>query len=442
MCRFYLFRSILATIEGLVSTVLRNVFSLHAAAEVGGFELDGPAVWIPIKNGVPDLTNKTINGSIVFLESGSSFIQFPAWIQSPAWVNSGLKAMLVFDGSILSVGGLGNAIPAGVKITYHMACSDAASRDLIKNLNDTIVSATLTKDHLINPWMEIQRSGYFWFLCVSLVFVSAAIVILGIGRLLQFRTALGKWEVNVINAVILLETVGACLRFIYWVVDPLGSRGVWPDQARDIWHTISMPLSVAATLLLTVYWHETVGRSSLKFSFSIEKLKIPAYVLVAIVFLVEIVFDTLVLTAVSNLPTIGASIYLIVALGLSIFFIVTSLRVLVQIWKIFRTPSGSQGKLTRRVAALVPVAVKLLITAVSWIGIISSGIVATSDGFNNYIPSYVCGVWWGVHVFLSIKAFSTVLALHAPGPSKSGQSTTNSSKYESSKAASHDGSTA
>eukprot|EP01122_Echinamoeba_exundans_P000206 TRINITY_DN10181_c0_g1_i1.p1 TRINITY_DN10181_c0_g1~~TRINITY_DN10181_c0_g1_i1.p1 ORF type:complete len:474 (+),score=33.20 TRINITY_DN10181_c0_g1_i1:1133-2554(+) len=423
-------------------TVTITTYAYPRIPEVGPYEFEGPAVWIPIKNGAPDLTNMTINGSIVFLEQGASFIQVPFWTQSSEWINSGVRAVIVFDGPPSSVGGLGNALPAGLKINYHMACSDTASRDIIKNLNSTIVSAILRKDHLISPWMEIQRSGYFWFICVSLVFVSAAIVILGIGRLFQFRTAIGKWEMNVINAVIVLETVGAILRFVYWVVDPLGFRGIWPDQARDIWHTISMPLSVAATGLLTLYWHETVSASSVKFSFSIERLRIPAYILVVVVFLVEIVFDTLVLTAVSNLPTIGASIYLVVALGLSIFFIVTSLRVLVQIWRIFRAPMGNETTtLTRRLKAIIPVAIKLLITAVSWLGIISAGIVATSDGFNLYIPSYICGVWWGIHVFLSIKAFSIVLALHAPGSSRSGKSNGHSGKPDSLNSAS-DGQTA
>jgi hypothetical protein len=73
----------------------------------------------------------------------------------------------------------------------------------------------------------------------------------------------------------------------------MDSRGIFLFLANYGLRTLSIPFTLGSALLLTMYWFESVTNASLSFKFNLSKFKIPAYVLVAFLFIVEIVIDGL-----------------------------------------------------------------------------------------------------------------------------------------------------
>jgi hypothetical protein len=369
---------------------------------------------------------------------------FYTWATSDAARAAGFVALVIAETKNVSMGYFNSGIPPGASFPWPIVGMDEDTRDVVLAWNGSIEWAVLDSDSLLTPWYLVRTSGYFWFLSVSMCFLSAALAVLGIGRLIQFHRALGSWKLNVINGVISLEVFGAALRVVYWSVDPIGQRGIWSDPARDVWHTVSFPFGISATLLLVSYWYETTSRTSLKFSWSIDRLRVPSYILLAGVFLVELIIDILVLcrVPVRALPLINSVIYLIIVLGLSIFFFITAGKVLYQLLRLVKLKEmvssqasvggSSSSRSSRRMSKLrflFPVAVKMILTAFCWLVIVCTGFVATTDEFSSVVPSYFCSVWFIIHFLLNLKGLSTVLALRAP---KSSQSTTQGSKTSTS----------
>jgi hypothetical protein len=45
------------------------------------------------------------------------------------------------------------------------------------------------------------------------------------------------------------------VRLLYMVVDPLGFRRVWTYFADNILFTITFPITIVASLLMSLYWY-------------------------------------------------------------------------------------------------------------------------------------------------------------------------------------------
>jgi hypothetical protein len=372
---------------------------------------------VPQLNNVPSIAGANVTGRIVICPARSLAFFWP-WVSEEA-PTSGIAAFLIVDGQDGALGGL-STVPIPKSFPFPIMGIGRGSAGLLETWTNTMnltLNATLDPVSVVNPFREILTGGGFWFCRLAIIFVSFGLIILAIGRLIQFYHALGRFELNVVNGVLILELCGLALRFVYWIVGPLGSiPKVWNDEAKDAWHTVSLPFAVNSTLLLTFFWHETVNSSSVKFSFSIDTLKIPAAILCVLMFLVEIIIDALVVgkSRLPNLAIINSAIYLVFAFALSIFFIVTSSRVLFRLLRISRrtpganSPDSKKASIKRRI---IPVAIKLLLTAFAWLGIIACGITTTSAGFGAYRPDYIVWVWTLLHVFLTAKAGSTLSAL-------------------------------
>jgi hypothetical protein len=362
----------------------------------------------------PTISQTNVSGKILLCDE-IRYTFFLDWALSPQVRASGLLALAIVDGDEISMGGLGSDILRGVELPFPLVGIDFKTRDAIRAMNLSTAVAVLDSVGLKTPWREVQEHGMFWFSVVLIIATSLALAILGVGRLIQYWTVEGQLNINIAKVVIIFETVGAILRLIYWIVDPLGYQGIWSDSARTVWHTISVPFAVNSTLLITFYWHETVSRTSVKFSWSIERLKIPAYLLATCIFSTEVIIDGLII-AKAKLPGLelsNAIVYLIIALGLSIFFLITAGRVLFQLSKFTLIPGKSRSH--RKAKLLIPVAVKLIIAGICWIAIVAVCLITLSDAFYpRWEPKVVSAVWIVVHLAVTAKGISTVLALRPP----------------------------
>eukprot|EP01122_Echinamoeba_exundans_P013948 TRINITY_DN6204_c0_g1_i1.p1 TRINITY_DN6204_c0_g1~~TRINITY_DN6204_c0_g1_i1.p1 ORF type:complete len:501 (+),score=28.03 TRINITY_DN6204_c0_g1_i1:99-1505(+) len=418
---------LIQTIEATVSVTFSNgttiefgTLSYKEGSEGLFSPVSGPLLVIPQVNNAPSIAGANVTGRIVVCPA-RALAFFWEWVtqQSPT---SGIAAFLIADGQDGALGGL-STVPIPKSFPFPILGISRTSAGLLDTWTNTMnltLRATVDPVSVVNPFFEILSGGGFWFCRLAIIFVSFGLIILAVGRLIQFYTALGKFELNVVNGVLMLELCGLALRLVYWAIGPLGSiPKVWNDESKDAWHTVSIPFAVNSTLLLTFFWWETVSYSSVKFSFSIETLKIPAIILCVLVFLVEIIIDALVVgrSRIPNLAIINSAIYLVLGLALAIFFIVTSSRVLFRLLRISkRTPrqASSETKKSSVKKRIIPVAIKLLLTAFAWLGIIACGVTTTSSGFGAYRPEYIIWVWTFLHVFLTTKAASTISALRAP----------------------------
>jgi hypothetical protein len=83
------------------------------------------------------------------------------------------------------------------------------------------------------------------------------------------------------------------VRFIYYGLDPFSSRRIVHYLTNYTWKTWGVPFTLSSALLLTMYWFESVTNASLTFKFNLSRFRIPAYLLCAFLFVVEIVIDGL-----------------------------------------------------------------------------------------------------------------------------------------------------
>lgn len=379
----------------------------------------GDLVVVDLLNDFPDISGKNISNKIVFLTS-RSLKNFWPWAESTA-PSHNVSAVLVVDGDDDGIGGL-SRFPHSNTIPFPVVGVGRSTGDIIVGWRGLRLVGYVDSESGVNHWARELSSGAFWFFRVILPFLCAAVIILGVGRLIQLRNAHGSFMPSVMNVAIALETISALLRFIYWVVDPVGANIIWTDSARNVWHTVSLPFSISSTLLLTIYWHETVrltlstnrlpstvglkfccftfqvSRTSLKFSWSIERLRTPTYILIALTFIVEIVIDGIIVgyrIKIGALIAINSAIYLIMGFSLAIFFIITSVRILSQISRM-NSRSGSQREAKR----IIPIATKLIILSACWIFILGCGVTTITAPFTRYRPLAVIYIWTVLHMIV------------------------------------------
>jgi hypothetical protein len=128
--------------------------------------------------------------------------------------------------------------------------------DLLKN--DTGVAAIDSSDGAsISPVRVWYQSGWFIFLTVLMAAVSCAVACVGVVRLWFYWRATESCYPQIATICLWLEIVGAFIRFLYWGLDPFGSRRILPyPGSHSAFRTASFPFLISSTILLTFYWHE------------------------------------------------------------------------------------------------------------------------------------------------------------------------------------------
>jgi hypothetical protein len=113
------------------------------------------------------------------------------------------------------------------------------------------------------PWRKVLAHPAFFVFATAEAVLSCLVCCLVLLKLRDYdflRTiTMRNWaEINLPHCCLFLEFIGGALRFCYWSIDPLSSRFVIPYIGHIPFRTISIPFTLASTLLLTFYWYETV----------------------------------------------------------------------------------------------------------------------------------------------------------------------------------------
>jgi hypothetical protein len=223
----------------------------------GPFEtLTASFVVADLLNDMPDLNGRNITSKFLFLTS-RSLRSFWSWVET---TGESLRpaAIIVHDGEDDGIGALSRFPYSQPKSFPVVAVGRTTSNKIVAWRDLGELNGTLDGASGENHFATELNGGAFWFFRIFLPLVCFGAIILGVGRIRQLARAQGRLVVSVMNVAILGETVGNILRLIYWVSDPLGQQRIWTDNARNVWHTVSLPFSICSTLLLTIYWHETV----------------------------------------------------------------------------------------------------------------------------------------------------------------------------------------
>jgi hypothetical protein len=205
-----------------------------------------------------------------------------------------------------------------------------------------------------------------------------------------------------------------------------------PPFLNTPWRTIPAPLSLSSMMVLTFYWHESLNGSSLKLSLSVDRFKVPLYLLVALLFIVELSIDIVFwLDLYIENTWIGyiQSIYYgIVGIGLSVFYITTAARILIQVRKISSTsaPTEGQSKKLRGRTKARSVARKLFAIGSIILLMESSALSTLAPDYVNGVPSWFFSIWYLIQSFILMKAVATVLLLRPKRGAQPGSKTSTS----------------
>jgi hypothetical protein len=124
------------------------------------------------------------------------------------------------------------------------------------------------------------------------------------------------------------------------------ARSVIPQIVHGPMRTWSLLLSLISLLILVFYWYETTSSTSLKFSWSIQRYKILAFICIAALTTFELVSNILYYVRIENFAVWYVAyalpaIYIISGLALALFFIITTAKILLKLSKLDRMASGA-----------------------------------------------------------------------------------------------------
>jgi hypothetical protein len=177
----------------------------------------------------------------------------------------------------------------------------------------------------LNPWDKVYEKWIPPFAWVIVV-ISSIALIMSVYKL-TLHVLRDGFSMNIPQLVLWMNVVSNILRIIHLLVDPLGRAGIYPYWWVQIGMTIPFPFLVAASLMMTLYWHEMIKRIRLMNAFLDQGL-VPFLVVSLALFAFELATCLARgLGAVIALLVVStALIYAVVILSLLIFFLVTKIR--------------------------------------------------------------------------------------------------------------------
>eukprot|EP01122_Echinamoeba_exundans_P017589 TRINITY_DN940_c0_g1_i3.p1 TRINITY_DN940_c0_g1~~TRINITY_DN940_c0_g1_i3.p1 ORF type:complete len:426 (-),score=39.69 TRINITY_DN940_c0_g1_i3:83-1360(-) len=327
----------------------------------------------------------------------------------------------------------------GVSCRIFTISTPAFEEMRIASNGTTFLNATIDGDDGFTPLHTFFNSAGWIILTIFMAASSVSVCVVSAIRLVQFFKATRSCSPMIATTCLWLEMASAFIRFLYWALDPLGSRGIIPYVgSQSVFRTAGFPFFISSTILLTFYWYESLTTTSLKISLNISKFRIPAYVMCAVAFIVETISWIYNLKSFSSVPNSVRSLnqvyYILVALGMSIFYFYTAIRILIALRPIVvgSTDRRSQGSDSRSSSpATSPreqkankqmrsTTIRLGVSGVSLLGLCILAPMSVAPFYENSPvahPGYIA--WWCIlFSVLNVKGLTTTLAFNPPRGSR------------------------
>lgn len=329
--------------------------------------------------------------------------------------------------------GYGFALQCSVPIVVVGDVSTKAIQAALMAAGNSTLLLNITGDDGITPFRSFMISGWFWFFQIFMAVSSCAVACVAFIKLwnskLTFRmliriqqplipvvhspsfpALIGPFPALDVNSIcLILELLGAFIRFLSWGIDPLGARQLTSAPLQSVSRTASIPLTIASTLFFTMYLHETIRKSTLRVSDGGGYLRIPAAVLAVVVCIIEIVLDAVYLAdplVPFQARTWNALLYGFICIGLSVYFFVIAVKI-VQALRLV-TDATSTTKSTRRFRLIC---VGLFVVGASLILFGINAFVALAPFYAASPFSHVGVIvfWILAHTWQNAKGIATVL---------------------------------
>lgn len=334
--------------------------------------------------------------------------------------------------------------------------------------NETVVLGTLESDDGYSPLHLYFHSGAWLVLTIFMSGTSIACCVIAAVRLVQYWRGVRSLRPMIATTCLWLEFCSGFIRFLYWSLDPFGSREIIPNvAAQSVFRTATFPFFICSTILLTFYWYESLTTTSLKINLNVSKFRIPAYIMCAICVIFEL------LSWIYNLGDLSASVfkglnqayYILVSIGMAIFYVITAIRILLALRRfanssnapsVSGTESADDGSGPRKVdketkkkqkkekkanaaslamqrranRQLKATTVKLTISGAALVVLVFLSFLSVATFYADSAvahPGYLA--WWCLlHTMLNIKGITTCLAFNPPRPTRFTSKTGSSSK--------------
>lgn len=194
------------------------------------------------------------------------------------------------------------------------------------------------------PWFDGDSAA---MLCFTIIcgLQHALILTFIIARLLIYWTYVG-FSANISQISHIIQFIAVMIRFVFITVDPFGSRHIMSYLQAQMLTTLSFPFIVLSMLLVTLYWHELIHKVDNKVNPFLSRLKIPFFVICALLLAFEITSSYLrgSLSGMTVMTYITGAIYVIASLSTVIFYFYTQH----QLNKNFKMLNSSKRKAYRK----------------------------------------------------------------------------------------------
>lgn len=265
--------------------------------------------------------------------------------------NGAVAVVMVHDGIALpgrSIFNVDGSKGEGIHIpAFEIGSVAAEALPLIYPSEDTRINITIHSTG--NEWLYIPENHLDVIFSVVIGAASAWCVGLAIYKLVLFARVRGRFTRGIPQTCLTLHLVANSIRLLYMVVDPLGFRRVWTYFADNILFTITFPITIVASLLMSLYWVEAMTSASLAVYPGLKKMKVPFIIFSVALGVLEIASDILRSAGVvgaSLTVTITAIIVLICVAGMCIFYLIAS-TLLLKRMKASQTVSNKTNFLKR-----------------------------------------------------------------------------------------------
>eukprot|EP00029_Vermamoeba_vermiformis_P000345 TRINITY_DN1038_c0_g2_i1.p1 TRINITY_DN1038_c0_g2~~TRINITY_DN1038_c0_g2_i1.p1 ORF type:complete len:445 (+),score=38.36 TRINITY_DN1038_c0_g2_i1:159-1493(+) len=294
------------------------------------------------------------------------------------------------------------------------------SGDFLKDLffNSSTVIINLTPG--VNEWVVFYDSPGFIAYQAIFLGIFAGTLAIAIWKLVQVVQN-AKFQFSILQVFIWVEIVNNTMRTVYFF-DPFRSRGLYNIIASYLLETLHMPLTFIASMLISLYWLESVSDyiSSKPTAKWLGKMSAPFYVFLGIVIALYVGFLTLAYLGNENSNSFVIAIFVMFGVA-AVILIAVGAKVLSVSLKLTK----SVGKTNGRNMAVRIMTIKLVFVALGMILLLSIYPSFTKIKSLNYIETQF-GLNVIIFATLAIVSIAQLLTIQRRKPSKSWKSSSSS----------------
>jgi hypothetical protein len=270
---------------------------------------------------------------------------------------------------------------------------------------DPTMNLTFSFDHTdINSWEVEMTSG--WLISFSVVLGSFGLLTaaLALVELITFVRNDGGL-VGSVQIVSLLSIIfGSLWRGIYCAMSPFVSRWVYAADTEDVFLSTSIPFTICPIFLVSLYQHELLtGKMKTDVNRFLGKLKLTFFIIVGLVFAMEITLSVLRGLTIGGAAVVAANIVIYVAICFTFFvlFLVTSVRLLVQVSRL------DSSKIEKHASPLRRLTIWLIASSLAMAYLIISLLLLVMIGNNS--PHQWTVTWFNIYLSLYAVSLSHVV---------------------------------